>query len=99
MPSSPESKEKPMRCPECVEAGNEDSVVYVDQTLVTLMCTQHYFDENGTEHFHDPNKHGTECHCSYGHTLVKIHYPRCPVDDCSWNDTVKETVVHPQKFY
>lgn len=53
-------------CPICKERGLKSSV-YMLGCQSTLMAAYAYWDENGTYHYHDPNK--TICHyrCSNGH--------------------------------
>lgn len=53
-------------CPTCREQGLKSSV-YMLSCQTTLLAGYAYWDENGTYHYHNPNK--TTCHyrCSNGH--------------------------------
>ena len=65
-----------MICPECIKAGLK-SMVYVGGSSSTLMMYDHYFDEDGKEHFHNPNTTTTSYSCSQGHKWVEGTLSKC----------------------
>lgn len=71
-----------MKCSECVKEGKK-SIVNVGGTTVTAMATQHYFDEDGKEHVHNPNTYSTTYFCSNGHTWGEGERKICW---CGYND-------------
>lgn len=69
--------DEPVRCPECVEAG-ERSTVTVGPRSSTLMAGWAFFDEEGHFHDHDPNKVTVTFSCSRGHRWVMESRQECP---------------------
>jgi hypothetical protein len=65
-----------MTCPECVKEAKR-SVVYVGASSVTCMMYEHYFDEDGKEHVHNPNTTSTHYSCSQGHSWVEGTRGKC----------------------
>jgi hypothetical protein len=53
-------------CPFCRDQGLKSSV-YMEGCQTTLLATYAYWDENGTYHYHNPNKTSCQYRCSNGH--------------------------------
>lgn len=73
-----------VKCPECA-AQDQRSRIYPGCTVVTAMCTDYYYDEDGVFHHHDPNVRSTDYTCSNGHRWFDSVIPECPVDGCAYN--------------
>jgi hypothetical protein len=43
-----------------------------------MLGFQPYYDEAGTYHCHNPNRHITFFQCSNGHQFTHIYYNACP---------------------
>lgn len=65
-----------MICEQCKQDG-KTSRVSRGLTYVTAMGYDQYYDENGKEHFHDPNKRTTSFACSNGHQFEITRIPKC----------------------
>ena len=65
-----------MICPECAKEG-KTSCVYPGGSTSTLLMYSHFFDEQGREHFHDPNWTTTHYSCSNGHRWTEEDRPKC----------------------
>lgn len=65
-----------MICEMCREAG-ETSIVRVLGTKETLIPKDHYWDEEGQEHLHNPNIVTTKFRCSNGHQITEISSWEC----------------------
>ena len=72
------------RCPTCQE-NKDKSVVQSHGAIRTLMYSIHYWDEDGFEHYHDPNFVTSSYSCSKGHLWSDKKKAQCPVKDCDWN--------------
>ena len=65
-----------MICEQCREEGKL-SIVRVDSTKQSRMPTNHFFDEQGQEHSHNPNPVHTRFRCSNGHCFEEISSWQC----------------------
>ena len=77
-----------MICEECREAGLR-SIVRVDSSKQSKMASQHFFDEQGQEHSHNPNVAHTFFRCSNGHRFEETSSWEC---FCGWK--VCEAKIH-----
>ena len=85
-----------MKCPTC-EAEEVASVLRLSGQMVTDMSTQHFFDKEGREHFHDRNRRSISARCSNGHTSLILVIPGCRVDGCDFGAGSKRIVpVNPR---
>jgi hypothetical protein len=81
-----------MKCRECVKEGKTSRLYGGDSCFTTCMRTQHYYDESGTEHIHDPNGSTYTYSCSEGHRYSVTTYSPCPQITCEWNvQQIRET--------
>lgn len=72
-----------MKCPECVKEDKR-SKVYPGGAFRTAMCIDHHYDENGKEHYHDPNCLTLSFSCSNGHSWAVSTYSKC--NNCNYNE-------------
>lgn len=73
----------PMKCPECVAAG-QTSLVYPGATTATCMMDYRFYDETGAFHHHDPNERCGSFRCSAGHTWSTRYCQTCPREGCDF---------------
>ena len=81
-----------MKCPECEQVSLQ-SKVYVRNGAVTCLGWQPFYDENGTYHSHNPNRHTVSYQCSEGHNWAESHLSRCPAPDCDWHTKYETACV------
>ncbi len=67
-----------MICPHC-RAANQRSTVEVVRSTSGAEPKKHFFDEDGVEHFHNPNVYVTEFVCSKGHRFAERSSWQCVV--------------------
>lgn len=79
-----------MICPHC-RAENQRSVVEVVRSTSGTEPKQHFFDEDGQEHFHNPNVYVTEFTCSNGHRFAERSSYQCSV--CGYKACEAEIVA------
>jgi hypothetical protein len=65
------------KCPVCAESGMRSRVFVPGGSVVTLMATQDYYDEDGRFHHHDPNSRTRQFTCSEGHAWVEVSTIGC----------------------
>lgn len=65
-----------MMCPHCQQA-KQRSTVRVVRSKPTLIPKDHFFDEDGQEHHHDPNITRTDFRCSNNHTFTEVSSWEC----------------------
>lgn len=78
-----------MICQECKKQGNTSKVYGGNTGFVTAMAVHSYYDEEGREHFHDPNTTTINYHSSNGHKWLESHKGLCW---CGWPNN-KENVT------
>lgn len=76
-----------MICQECQKSGTT-SRVYESYTVTTSLMGEQFYDEEGRQHFHDPNIDTHEYACSKGH---KWHHQRTRGCWCGWTGNLEET--------
>lgn len=81
-----------MKCPTCV-SENERSIVHVRGSRSGQLPKDHYFDEDGEEHIHNPNVVVTEYECSNHHRFAERSSWQCHV--CGYKACEAEIVVAP----
>jgi hypothetical protein len=57
-------------CPACQKNGQK-STVHEGMSTVTLLSTSRYWDQEGVEHYYDPNIWTTRYSCSNGHSWTE----------------------------
>jgi hypothetical protein len=67
-----------LRCPICIAAGLRSVVRDIRFTNPKLK-RDHFWDEEGVEHFHDPSVIVTEYECSNGHHFAERSSWQCHV--------------------
>jgi hypothetical protein len=69
-----------MLCPICKDAGQR-SIVRITNNYKHQhrQPKEHFFDEDGHEHYHDPNIIRTDFGCSHGHHFSEISSWQCHV--------------------
>jgi hypothetical protein len=68
-------------CPLCQEAG-QTSIVRTDCVITTTMTADHFTDEAGAFHCHDPNVTISHYRCSRDHSWSEQRYHSC---GCGWS--------------
>jgi hypothetical protein len=67
-----------MICPTCREAGQRSTVrLYANRPPGDQLPKDHYYDESGAEHSHNPNIFRTNFRCSLGHTFFELSSWEC----------------------
>lgn len=84
-----------MKCPQCVKEGLR-SIVRSHGGTVTCMGWSPYYDEDGTFHSHDPNRHANAFSCGNGHQFTQTSYLHCPACDYG-KDSEEITLREPMK--
>jgi len=75
-----------MKCKECQEQGLKSKILESGLSFTTCMGVQHFWDEEGREHHHDPNFTRTSFKCSNGHSWSSRTFVRlCLASICDWN--------------
>jgi len=59
-----------MICHQCKQLDLK-SRVYRGSSSVTLRVAHQFYDEDGKEHYHNPNVRTTAFHCSNGHSWIE----------------------------
>ncbi len=67
-----------MICPTC-STTNQRSTVRVIRTTPGKLEKVHFWDEDGVEHYHNPNVIVTELECSNGHRFAERSSWECSV--------------------
>jgi hypothetical protein len=78
-----------MICPEC-QRFNQRSIIRITRTTPGSLAKDHYFDEDGVEHTHNPNVVVTEYSCSNGHRFAERSSWQCW---CGYKACEQEIVV------
>ena len=65
-------------CPECEAAGGKSRVYNHGSSTTLLGGNFSYRDEEGKQHYHDPNKTKTMYKCSEGHVFYLTTKRPCP---------------------
>lgn len=65
-----------MKCKKCVKVGLR-SRLKIGMSSSTAMGFEHYYDEEGDYHYHDPNATTTSYYCSKGHRGTVKVAPHC----------------------
>jgi hypothetical protein len=76
-------------CPACF-ASHQRSTVRITRTTPGAQSKDHYFDEDGAEHSHNPNVVVTEYECSNGHRFAERSSWQCW---CGYKVCEQEIVV------
>lgn len=71
-------------CPTCKELTQKSSV-YHDGSSTTCMGFSEFRDEDGVQHYHDPNTTFSDFHCSQGHRFQTKHKSKCSTPSCNWS--------------
>lgn len=79
-----------MICPECEKLGLK-SMVFVGSSTITCLMYQHFYDEEGREHFHDPNMTTTHYSCSNGHSWIDQSRNKCWCEKEGENEQERST--------
>lgn len=58
-----------MKCPACVKEGKKSTLTQNGVTMSTCGMPAQYYDEDGSFHCHDNNKHAENYRCSNGHYM------------------------------
>jgi hypothetical protein len=82
-----------MICPTCAST-NERSTVRVIRTTPGALPKDHFWDEDGNEHSHNPNVIVTEYQCSNSHRFAERSSWECCV--CGYKACEAEIVVATQ---
>lgn len=75
-----------MKCEQCIEGGKTSRVYSVGSTSTLMGGGGPYWDEDGVLHRHEPNVTTTGYQCSNGHSWYVRRKPRCPAEECQYND-------------
>lgn len=67
-----------MNCPKC----NTSKVEFQSEVSWLIPWEPHY-DENGSFHEHNPNKHFMDFKCEQGHVFEATYFPTCA---CGWQN-------------
>jgi hypothetical protein len=79
-------------CPVCANTAQR-STVRITRTNSGALPKDHYFDEEGAEHSHNPNIVVTEYSCSNGHRFAERSSWQC---HCGYRACEQEIVVTPE---
>lgn len=74
-------------CPACKEAGKESFSAPGNQTTTLMPMREHFFDQHGFLHHHDPNRISTLWICSERHRYVEVSFNLCPAPGCDTRST------------
>lgn len=85
-----------MRCPVCV-SENQKSVVRITGTKSPEVPKDHFYDEQGQEHSHNPNIIRTTFRCSNGHRFEEASSWECVV--CGYKACEAEVFITPGEAY
>lgn len=69
-----------MKCRKCVNEGLK-SILHSGECTTTLMGFSPYWDEDGNEHVHNPNRTTQSYSCSNGHRYIELSNRPCPTCD------------------
>jgi hypothetical protein len=72
-----------MKCHQCESAGLRSTVRQL-ASYSTLLMAEHWYDEDGNFHYHDPNVTTTEYRCSNGHMWPVHSAPTCRAPGCDF---------------
>ena len=70
-------------CQQCRNLGQRSKVYMPGCSFTTLMADEHYYDEDGNYHHHDPNASTLQYRCNRGHSWTEVSYGECP--SCDYN--------------
>ncbi len=76
-----------MKCPQCVREGKTSRLYNEQGGTMTCIAFQHYYDEKGLYHTHDPNWTSWFYKCSNGHSVCVSTFSGCKA--CGTEDQIK----------